>query len=199
MLKVGITGGIGSGKTLVSEIIDHMGFPVYNADTEARYLTNNNPFIVKEVKKLFGDDIYIAQDMDRKRVAQMVFGNAILLDKLNAIIHPVVAKHFQDWCEINSDFQLIFKEAAILFESGAYKQLDRIIAVSAPKELRIQRVVDRDGVDAEIVKRRMAHQMSEEELVAKCDLVIKNDGKDLLTPKVLWAIERLKSSMAKAN
>jgi dephospho-CoA kinase len=199
MLKVGITGGIGSGKTLVCEIISHMGFPVYNADSEARDLTNSNPFIVKELKKLLGDDIYIAQELDRKRVAQIVFGNVTMLDKLNAIIHPVVAKHFQNWCEINSDSPMVFKEAAILFESGANKQLDKIIAVSAPLQLRIQRVVERDGVDAEVVKRRMAHQMNEDELVAKCDLVIRNDGNDLLTPKVLWAIECLKSSIAEAN
>jgi len=197
MLRVGVTGGIGSGKSLVCEIIARMGFPVYNADLEARNLTNTNSTIIAKVKALLGNDIYTKEGLDRKRTALMVFQDAGLLNKLNAIIHPEVANHFSSWCELHAESPLVFLEAAILLESGMDKLMDRIVAITAPLQTRIRRVVERDGISPEEVERRMGHQLDEKELVAKSDIVIRNDGEELLLPRVVRAIEYLKGMKGK--
>lgn len=185
MLRVGITGGIGSGKSTVCQIISAMGYPVYNADIEARKLTNSHPSIINGLTSLFGSDIYVNGELNRKRVGQLVFADKTLLQQLNSVIHPVVAAHFENWVKANQNHRLVFKEAAILFESGAYKQVDKTVVVFAPDELRIKRVCLRDGIFEDEVQSRMANQMPQKHLVSKADYVINNTEQQLLVPQVI--------------
>ncbi|MDX9768890.1 MAG: dephospho-CoA kinase [Tenuifilaceae bacterium] len=191
MLRVGITGGIGSGKSTVCKIVEAMGYPVYSADHWARELTNTNPTIVDGVKQLFGENVYTNNELNRKQVGQMVFADKLLLQQLNAIIHPVVANHFEQWVRARSRHRLVFKEAAILFESGAYRQVDKTVAVWAPDELRVQRVVNRDGITPGEVRQRMANQMQQDELVKRADFVINNVDNELLTTQLVSLIDNL--------
>lgn len=193
MLRVGITGGIGSGKSMVCRVISAMGYPVYVADQWARQLTNSHPHIVSAVTELFGSDIYQDGELNRKRVGQMVFANKQLLDKLNSIIHPVVGQHFEEWVHKNSAHKLVFKEAAVLFESGAHRQVNKVVAVWAPNTLRIERVCRRDGIAKEEVENRMANQMPQDELLKRSDFIIKNNEVQLLTPQVVELINNLLS------
>ncbi|GAF03055.1 dephospho-CoA kinase [Saccharicrinis fermentans] len=186
MIKVGITGGIGSGKTTVSHIFEALKVPVYCADMEARKLTDVHPDIVAGVKKLFGNDIYIDGRLDRKRVAALVFANKNLLSELNSIVHPLVKEHFNNWvkhCHAKCDY--VLKEAAILFESGGNQQMDKVVTVTAPLELRIKRVMKRDGLTEKEVKDRILHQMPEQDKIRMSDYVIQCNDKDLVIPQVL--------------
>lgn len=191
MIKVGVTGGIGSGKTLVCQIIRSLGYRVYNADLAAKNLTNSDPRIVNELKKLFGDSIYINGFLDRKAVAEKVFKDVDLLKRLNNIVHPVVSEDFNKWLLEASTDNLVFKEAAILFESGAYKQLDKIVAVWAPIELRIKRVCNRDGVSPSEVEKRIKNQMDDKEINSRSDYIIQNSEFELLTPQVVAVVNSL--------
>ncbi|MFP4556974.1 MAG: dephospho-CoA kinase [Bacteroidales bacterium] len=191
MIKIGITGGIGSGKTMVCKVINTMGYPVYHADIEAKRIINSQPEVVSKVKQLFGENIYTQNGINRKELAAVVFNNADLLQKLNKIVHPAVAADFDQWAEDHQAHSLLFKEAAILFESGAYKKVDRVVAVWAPENLRIKRVSERDGVSPEQVKERMKNQLNQEELLERSDFVIKNNQQELLIPQVVKLIKHL--------
>ncbi len=191
MLRVGITGGIGSGKSTICQIISAFGYPVYNADNEARSLTNSHPDIIRGITSLFGSDIYINGELNRKRVGQLVFADKNLLQQLNSVIHPVVAAHFEEWVRTNSNHRLVFKEAAILFESRAYRQVDKTVVVFAPNELRVKRVCLRDGISEAEVQNRMDNQMPQEELMSKADYVIRNTEEELLLPQIIGLIEVL--------
>ncbi len=185
MIKVGVTGGIGTGKSTVCKIFESLGIPVYYADQEARSLSDHHPEIIKGVKDLFGSDIYADNQLNRKKVGELVFANKQLLASLNQIIHPVVAQHFEHWLQINAGALYVMKEAAILFESGAYKQVDKIITVTSPKELRLARVMQRDQLSREEVEQRMLNQMDEVEKIRQSDFVINNNDIDLLVTQVL--------------
>lgn len=191
MLRVGITGGIGSGKSTVCHIISTLGYPVYNADNEARALTNSHPDIIEGLISLFGSDIYINGELNRKRVGQLVFADRNLLQQLNLVIHPVVAAHFEEWVRSNSDHRLVFKEAAILFESGAYRQVDKSVVVFAPDEVRVKRVCQRDGISEAEVQKRMANQMPQELLISKADFVIRNTEEEMLIPQIIEILKVL--------
>jgi len=195
MLKVGLTGGIGSGKTVVAGIFRQLGAPVYDADTEARLLTENNSEIKAELEKKFGSDIFLKSgSLDRSKLSSLVFSNPEKLNLLNSIIHPIVKQHFISWLqEQNSPY--IIKEAAILFESGSHRDLDRTIVVTAPEEIRIQRVMTRDNTTREKVKDIMKNQWSEEELIKRSDYIVTNDDQTLVIPQVL-KLHRLLSSEA---
>lgn len=192
-LKVGITGGIGSGKTMVCEAIEALGFPVFYADTQARWIVDSDSEVVARVSEVFGHDIYIAGHLNRKRLAELVFGDAALLAQLNAIVHPAVARHFSDWVSLNANHSIVFEEAAVLFESGANRQMDKTILVAAPVDVRVARVVTRDGVSADEVMRRMANQLPQDELIKMTDFVICNNGERLVMPQLLSVIETLKT------
>jgi dephospho-CoA kinase len=191
MLRVGVTGGIGSGKTLVCSILQNMGYPVYNADWEAKQIVNSNPKAIADISKLFGPSIYKNGLLDSKRVALEVFSNPQLLKKLNAIVHPLVFEHFNSWCQAHGNQKIVFKEAAIIFESGANKYLDRVVGVFAPLEQRIKWVVARDRIDEDAVRQRIANQMSDHELKKLCNYHIVNSSEVLLLPQVLGVIELL--------
>ncbi|MCB9000477.1 MAG: dephospho-CoA kinase [Bacteroidales bacterium] len=191
MLKVGITGGIGSGKTYICKIIEQLGYPVYNADVRAKELTNSNSNIKSAVKSLFGKDIYVNGELNRSAVAKLVFEDSTLLEKLNRIIHPEVQNDFETWANSNFDNSIVFKEAAILFESGMYKLMDANILVTAPLNIRIGRVMERDGVSKNDVLKRINNQFSDEEKLKLANYTIVNDGKVLVLPQIINVINEL--------
>ena len=170
---IGLTGGIGSGKSSIAQHIESLGVPVYIADIEAKKILETDAVIAKVVA-LFGEDILDKEKIDKKKIAALVFQDPEKLRKYNNIIHPEVFLHFQNWVKQHENLRLVVKEAAILFESGSYKDCDKIILVTAPKETRIKRVMKRDGVSREAVEQRMAHQWDDEKKKALSDFVIEN-------------------------
>lgn len=186
MKRIGITGGIGSGKSTVCKLFALLGVPVYAADDESKKLLDDNASVKLAIVGAFGESILDESGfIDRKQLATLVFNDKMKLDQLNGIVHPAVAKHFEDWCKKQSNVPYILKEAAILFESGANKGVDEVIVVTAPKDIRIQRVIGRDKVSSEEVEKRMANQWPEEEKVKLANYVLTNDEQQLLIPQVL--------------
>lgn len=183
MLKVGITGGIGSGKSIVCQVFHTLGIPVFNADLAARELVNTDPALIQAIKRLFGPDIYINGKLDRQEVSAIVFKEPVKLKQLNALVHPATIAYGKAWMEKQTT-PYVIKEAAIFFESGSYKDMNVMIGVFAPKELRIQRAIQREGMSLEKVRERMASQMDEEEKMKRCDYVIINDGVYPVIPRV---------------
>ena len=170
---IGLTGGIGSGKTMVAEYIKSLGIPVYIADDEARELMASDK-IIDAVSSAFGKEVIYKGTINREKLAQLVFNNPEKLHKLNSIIHPEVKKHFDAWVESHKDSPFVFKEAAILFESGSYKYCDAIITITCPLETRLKRVMERDKTDRESVFKRIQNQWTDEQRIAKSDYVIHN-------------------------
>lgn len=185
MQKIGVTGGIGSGKTLVCRIFNVLGIPVFNADKEAKRLMTANQALVTSIRTAFGEQAYSADgELNNTYLANTVFNDKAALDKLNALVHPVVIRAGEDWANAQHTPYTI-KEAALLFESGSYKNNDYNILVTAPAALRIKRVMVRDGVTASQVQRRMDNQWSDDEKAARADFTIINDGVQALIPQVL--------------
>lgn len=183
-LKIGITGGIGSGKTLVSGVFQKLGAPTYNADDRAKWLMNNNTKIVIKVIDLFGPEAYINGELNRSLIAKHVFKNTSLLAKLNAVVHPIVFDDFDEWYEAQT-YPYVLKEAALLFESGSYRDLDAIITVDAPLEIRLKRASIRDQKSEDEIKGRIKNQYPNEIKVKAADFVINNDGITPVLPQVL--------------
>ncbi len=185
MLRIGITGCMGSGKSTVARIFAHMGVPVYDADTRAKELMVKSPSIIKGITDLFGIEAYDPDGLlNRSHISEQAFNNGKLLEELNALVHPEVFKDFEDWCE-QQDAPYIIKEAALMFESESYKHLNHVIVVTSPEELRIERAMQRDGLSREAVVARMKNQMSQDEKLSRAQYEIKNDEQELLIPQVL--------------
>ncbi|MFA7448602.1 MAG: dephospho-CoA kinase [Weeksellaceae bacterium] len=174
MKIIGLTGGIGSGKTTVGKWFAENGIPVYDSDTEAKLLIKENDELRLKISSLLGDEAYEDGVYNRKFVAAQVFANPKLLEKLNEIVHPAVFEHFHNWVK-NQKSEFIIKEAAILFESGSYKDCDLIISVVAKEELRVERVVKRDGLNPKQVQDRIRTQWTDELRMEHSDFVINND------------------------
>ena len=172
---IGLTGGIGSGKTTIANYFKEMGVPVYIADDEARKLMQSK-FIIEEIKKTFGDSLFEDDILNRAKLAEIVFNDSRKLDQLNAIVHPAVKKDFAAWLEAKKNYAYVIYEAAILFESGRYKDCDVVITVTAPEETRIERVIKRDKTNREQVLDRMKMQWKDEERISKSDFIILNDN-----------------------
>jgi dephospho-CoA kinase len=172
---IGLTGGIGSGKTTVARLFQAEGIPVYIADEEAKKILDL-PETIKKVSQIFGDSIIFDGKIDRKKMSEIVFNNPEKLKILNGIIHPLVKKHFDDWVTAYEKYPFVVKEAAILFESGSYKYCDLIITVVASEEIRIQRVIDRDKTTKNAVLDRMKNQWTDEQRIGKSNFVIKNEN-----------------------
>ncbi len=188
MYQVGLTGGIGSGKTLVCSVLEKLGVPVYYADVEARRLMNEDQAVLKQIVELFGRETYRGGFLDRTFLAQRVFGYPEMLAKLNAIVHPAVRNDYSRWVGRQYDAPYVVEEAAILFESGANRFFDRSVLVYAPEALRISRVMLRDRVEEKEVRRRMMHQMDEKKMKKMkkmADDIIINDGKEMLLPQII--------------
>ncbi|WP_298393752.1 dephospho-CoA kinase [Flavobacterium sp.] len=173
---IGLTGGIGSGKTTVAKYLISKGIPVYISDLEAKKVMEF-PQIINQITQTFGNELITSsQTLDREKLASIVFNAPEKLKQLNAIVHPAVKKHFDNWILANQIHPILVKEAAILFESGSYKDCDKIITVSAPLELRIERVLKRDATTREKVLQRINNQLSDEERIARSNFVIKNEN-----------------------
>lgn len=170
---IGITGGIGSGKSMVAKYIQSLGLPVYIADNEARKIMEDKK-VVHTITEIFGNDVVENSFINREKLSKIVFDNPDQLQKLNAIIHPLVKKHFDSWLKTYMNLPFVFKEAAILFESGSYKYCDFIITVTAPLEMRILRVMERDNLSKESILKRIQNQWTDEQRIAKSDFVIDN-------------------------
>jgi dephospho-CoA kinase len=183
-LRIGLTGGIGSGKSTVARIFEVLGIPVYYADQEAKRIMNENEQVIKQVSALFGEGAYVNNSLNRPFIASLVFGNKENLDRLNAIVHPATIRAAELWMQRQQSPYAI-KEAALIFETDARKYLDYVIGVSAPQHLRISRVVERDAVKEEDVLRRMSNQMDESEKLSLCDFIVFNDEQQLLVPQVV--------------
>ena len=185
MIKIGITGGIGSGKSTVCRVFAALGIPVFEADHSAKELMNSDKEIHKRLVSIFGNAVYLPDHtIDRKYLAEIVFNDSSLLSELNAVVHPVVRQSFFDWCE-QQQSPYVIHEAAILFESGFYKLMDKTIAVIANEEERIQRVVKRDKTSMELVRQRIRNQWSDQQRMALADYVISNNEIDLITPQII--------------
>lgn len=189
MLKVGVTGGIGSGKTTVCRVFGVLGIPVFSSDEEGKRLLASNPAIRAVVEAEFGPLMYKNDVLDRKALAAVVFQDPAALGRLNGIIHPAVRSSFANWAQAQNA-PYVINEAAILVETGIYKQLDHLITVTAPEQERIARVVLRDRVPESEVRARMRNQASDEERAMAADSNVTNDGKAMVIPQVL-AIHRL--------
>ena len=176
MLKVGLTGGLGSGKTYVCHIFESLGVPVYNSDERAKWLMNNDAELVHSLKSAFGDDIYINGELDRPKLAAKVFNDKEALAKLNSLVHPAVFMDTEKWLVEHASAPYTIREAALIFETGSYLMLDKVITVTAPLDVRVQRGMIRDKATKEQILARIANQMDEAEKVQRADFVIYNDG-----------------------
>jgi len=195
MLKVGITGGIGSGKSVVCRVFATLGIPVFNADLAARHLLETDENLKQQVRSLLGDDSYKSGLPDRAKIASLVFNDSTKLAALNALIHPATITYGEQWMS-QQQAPYAIKEAAIFFESGSYKAMDVMLGVFAPRELRIQRTMRRSVFTREDVLDRMSQQMDDDEKMRRCDYVIVNDGQQAIVPQVMNLHKIL---LAKAN
>jgi len=199
MLKIGLTGGMGSGKSTVAKIFEILNVPVYYADAASKRLYQTNAALMADLKKHFGEDIYTNNELNRAKLAAVVFNNEEQLTLLNKLVHPPTIKDAQDWMR-QQTAPYVIKEAALLFESGSVRELDYVIGVQAPQALRIKRVMERDSTTREAVLARMNRQLDERIKMKLCDFIINNDEQHLVIPQVLELHQRfLKMAVASAQ
>ncbi|MBC8510609.1 MAG: dephospho-CoA kinase [Cryomorphaceae bacterium] len=190
MKKIGLTGGIGVGKTYVSKIFQKMGIPIFNADEQAKKCMVDDANLKAAVQLAFGENMYLKGVLQKEALAKIVFNNTEALAELNALVHPIVKQKFEDWCSLQST-SMVIKEAAILFESDAHLGLDSVVCVSSPENLRIERVQKRDGSSVEQIQSRISKQMPQAEKEELADFLIVNDQVQLLLPQVLAIIKEM--------
>jgi len=191
MLKVALTGNIGSGKTLICRFFEILGVPVFYADAQAKKLYENKNILLK-VKQEFGDEILTSQgNLNKTVLAEKIFTNKENLKKINSIIHPEVSKIFEEWAGNQRNKPYVIQEAAILFETGGYKRFDKSILVYAPEEILIERVMKRDGLSRKEVLNRLQNQMDQEKKKQLADYLILNDNSQLLIPQILKLHQQL--------
>jgi dephospho-CoA kinase len=192
-LAIGITGGIGSGKSTVCKIFKLLGVPVFEADLVAKTLINSNSEIRKGLIQLFGKNIYDSDNkVKRKILASLVFNDYLLMEKVNQLVHPAVRTEFLNWMKLQKSVYIIH-EAAILFESGFYKMMDYTVLVSAPEEMRMERVLKRDNIQPEMVRSRIAKQWTDEEKRKLASIELVNDNKYLIIPQILEIDNKIKT------
>lgn len=185
-LQIGITGGIGAGKSIICRIFRVLSIPVYDADIRAKDLMNTLPEIRTRVIELFGKESYSKNEINRKHIGKIAFHQPGKIEELNKLVHPYVARDYENWVIQNGNSRYVLKEAALLFEAGSYKVLDRLITVTAPESLRIKRVLQRDPHRNESdVRAIISNQWTEEQKVEKSDFVILNDESKMVIPQVL--------------
>jgi dephospho-CoA kinase len=186
ILKIGITGGIGSGKTLVSRIFSVLGIPVYDADSRAKWISNFHPEVKKDLIAIFGNEAYVDNKFNSRHIVSQIINDKTKTEKLNSIIHPRVGEDFLNWTIQQQNAPYVLKEAALMYESDSYKSLDKIIVVTAPLELRIKRILIRDPQRTEAeIRSIMGKQLSEEEKIKRADFLIYNDDQQMVIPQVV--------------
>lgn len=186
-LLLGITGGIGSGKSTVCQLFSVLGIPVYNADERAKWLVSNNPEIKKAITAVFGAEAFLEDKYNKAFIASVVFNSSEKLKQLNQIVHPAVGRDFEQWVLLNGEKSpYLVKEAALLFDSGSGNNLDYVAVVHAPDDLRIQRVKERDPQrDESQIRNIVANQMSQAEMMSRASFLIDNSGLSLLIPQII--------------
>ena len=189
MLRIGLTGGIGSGKSTVARIFEVLGIPVYDADSASKKLMIENNELKNQIKNSFGKGAYTDGELNRRYLAEQVFSDSQKMALLNSLVHPATIKDAEQWMKKQKAPYLI-KEAALIFESGSQKQLDYVIGVKSPLALRLHRTIQRDNVSTEQVKARMEMQMDEDIKMSLCDYVIINDEQQMILPQVLELHEK---------
>jgi len=195
LLKIGITGGIGSGKSVVSECVRIMHIPVYNADEASKNILKTNTSIQDKLKKLLGEEIFSNGELNKARMASLIFNDPDLLARTNAIIHPAVFDDFNRWSDCQRS-NIVACESAIIFESGINHFLDYVITVFAPEQIRIKRTELRDNITEEQVKSRIKNQLSDEERINRSDFVLINDCREAIIPQLREILERIKESLS---
>lgn len=191
-LKVGITGGIGSGKSIVCRVLETMGYVVYDSDLRARHLMENDPEIRSELIEAFGEQAFNGETLNRSYLAQRIFNDPQLRETINGIVHPAVRRDFQQWAAQQPQ-PFVFQESALLFETGGSKHMDFTVLITAPVEQRIQRVRQRDNSDETAIRARIGSQLPDEEKIPLADYVIDNSDEAVVLPQVNELLERLRS------
>jgi dephospho-CoA kinase len=189
MLRIGLTGGIGSGKSTVAHIFEVLGIPVYYADAASKRLMNEDEELKEKIKNSFGEDAYINGELNRKYLSDKVFNDSQKINLLNSLVHPATIKDALEWMRMQKA-PYVIKEAALIFESGSNKDLDYVIGVKSPIDLRVKRSMARDNISEDQVHARMNKQMDEEAKIRLCDYVIENDEQQMLIPQVLALHEK---------
>jgi dephospho-CoA kinase len=190
-MKIGITGGIGSGKTTVCRIFETLGIPVFYADDESKIILFTDSSVLEQVRKIFGEKVFTDGIPDRKKLATIVFNNPEKLRQLNSILHSMVFQHFENWMLEKKDSSYILMEAALIYETAREKFLDKVIVVSASEEIRIRRIMMRDKISEADVRARMSQQYTQELKEEKADFIIENNENQLLIPQVMEIHEKL--------
>jgi len=183
--RVGVTGGIGSGKSFVCSVFEHLGVPVYHADSKAKELMNRSPQLRESLTALLGKEVYLEGELNRSYLAHILFRDPAMREKINGLIHPAVFRDFQLWVQKHQGKHYVIQEAAIIFESGADRLLDRVINVYAPVRERIQRLMRRDNLEPEEIRKRIHSQITEKERRQRADYTLVNDGKRMLLPQIV--------------
>lgn len=195
MVLIGITGGIGSGKTCIAKVLEKMNYPVFYSDFEAKKLYSSNHELKKKLKHIVGSEVYKDGVFQKDFLAKRIFSNPNLKEQISGLVHPLVREEFRKWANKQTT-ELVFNEAAILFETGSNQHFDAIILVVAPIEIRIDRVMQRDNLTREKVLERMEHQWPDNEKIKRSPFIIQNDGRPILNQieKIVLEIERLSSN-----
>jgi len=191
MKRIGLTGNIGSGKTIIASCFEVLNVPIFNADKEAKLLMNKDVNLKQSLIAEFGKDVFLNNELNRKYLSKLAFNDDLVLKRLNALVHPVIQEAFENW-SIQQSGAYIIKEAAILFESNTYQSLDAIICISCPEEIRLKRILKRDDLSEKEVRQRMSHQWAEEKKITLSDYVITNDNTSLVIPQILSVHSALK-------
>jgi dephospho-CoA kinase len=191
-MKIGITGGMGSGKSFVCSIIENLGYPIFYSDKEAKWLMENNASLIAEIKKIVGNNAYTNNKINKEEIRKYIFDSAEKRKKLNEIVHPAVTQHFDYWAQQFKSNSLLFNESALLIETGSYKRFDKIILITASQDVKIKRLIQRENVSKEEIRLRMNSQLSDEVKKDHADYIIENNETDFLLPKIFTIIDQLK-------
>ena len=191
-MKIGITGGMGSGKSFVCSIIENLGYPIFYSDKEAKWLMENNASLIAEIKKIVGNNAYTNNKINKEEIRKYIFDSAEKRKKLNEIVHPAVNQHFDYWAQQFKSNSLLFNESALLIETGSYKRFDKIILITASQDVKIKRLIQRENVSKEEIRLRMNSQLSDEVKKDHADYIIENNETDFLLPKIFTIIDQLK-------
>ena len=191
-MKIGITGGMGSGKSFVCSIIENLGYSIFYSDKEAKWLMENNVSLIAEIKKIVGNNAYTNNKINKEEIRKYIFDSAENRKKINEIVHPAVTQHFDHWAQQFKSNSLLFNESALLIETGSYKRFDKIILITASQDVKIKRLIQRENVSKEEIRLRMNSQLSDEVKKDHADYIIENNETDFLLPKIFTIIDQLK-------